>query len=64
MVNVITGEIYPSEVDIWTAILSVREEGERRLPLPAAALGYDGEGASICSPLALSTTHMHVESTR
>lgn len=60
MVNVITGEIYPSEVDILDGhIVRVREEGAEA-PLPAAAR-YDGEGAYLLP--GFIDTHMHVEST-
>ena len=60
LVNVITGEIYPSEVDILDGhIVRVREEGAEA-PLPAAAR-YDGEGAYLLP--GFIDTHMHVEST-
>lgn len=60
LVNVLTGEIYPAEVDIIDGVVArVREAGEApRLP---SARTYDGGGRYLLP--GFIDTHMHVEST-
>lgn len=60
LVNVLTGEIYPAQVDILEgAVARVREAGEEA-PLPSHAV-FDGGGRYLLP--GFIDTHMHVEST-
>ena len=59
LVNVITGEIYPAQVDVLDGVIvRVRQEGEETLP---AASVYDGRGGYLLP--GFIDIHMHVEST-
>ncbi len=59
LVNVLTGEIYPAEVDIFEgAVARVRQAGEAAA-LPARKT-FDGEGRYLLP--GFIDTHMHVES--
>lgn len=59
-VNVLTGEIYPAEVDILDGVtVRVREEGQEA-PLPSKNT-YDGQGRYMTP--GYIDSHMHVEST-
>lgn len=60
LVNVLTGEIYPAQVDILDGVVArVREPGESA-PLPAQEV-FDGGGRYLLP--GFIDTHMHVEST-
>ena len=58
--NMLTGEIYPAQVDVLDgAVVRVREAGES-LPVPSHSV-YDGGGRYLLP--GLIDAHMHVEST-
>lgn len=60
LVNIITGEIYPADVDVFNGIIvRVREEGEETSQV--SKLIYDGKGAYLIP--GYIDTHVHVEST-
>lgn len=59
LVNVITGEIYPAQVDVLDGVI-VRVRGEGEETLPAASV-YDGRGGYLLP--GFIDIHMHVEST-
>ncbi len=60
LVNVITGEIYPANVDVFNGIIvRVREEGEETSQV--SRLTYDGKGSYLIP--GYIDTHVHVEST-
>ncbi len=60
LVNVITGEIYPANVDVFNGIIvRVREEGEETSQ--ESKLTYDGKGSYLIP--GYIDTHVHVEST-
>lgn len=60
LVNVITGEIYPAEVDVLDGfVVRVREHGEPTQS-PSATI-FDGNGAFLLP--GFIDTHMHIEST-
>ena len=59
LVNVITGEIYPAEVDVLDGVIVRVREGERT-GVPSETV-YDGRGAYLLP--GFIDIHMHVEST-
>ena len=59
LVNVITGEIYPAEVDVLDGVIVRVREGEMTV-VPSETV-YDGRGAYLLP--GFIDIHMHVEST-